>query len=51
MPNIIVVDDDLSIRDMLTGVLRTQGHHVTSAIDGQDGLDLIREKPSRSHIP
>jgi|GEM_PF-837788 PAS domain S-box-containing protein len=45
MPNIIVVDDDLSIRDMLTGVLRSQGHQVTSAIDGQDGLEMIRKNP------
>ncbi|HCR18216.1 MAG TPA: hypothetical protein DIU35_12105 [Candidatus Latescibacteria bacterium] len=35
---------DLSIRDKLTGFLRPQGpHQITSAIDGQDGLDLIRE--------
>ena len=39
---IVVVDDDTGIREMLEGVLRTQGHQVSSASDGDDGLDLIR---------
>ena len=42
MPNIVVVDDDAGIRDMLAGAFRSQGHRVSTAIDGDDGLDLIR---------
>ncbi len=42
MPKIVVVDDDLSIREMLTKALSSQGHHVLPAIDGQDGLEVIR---------
>ena len=42
MPNIVVVDDDSGIREMLEGVLRTQGHQVSTAFDGDDGLETIR---------
>ena len=43
MPSIVVVDDDTGIREMLEGVLRTQGHQVSSASDGDDGLDFLIE--------
>ena len=42
MPKIVVVDDDLSIREMLTSALRMEGHNVVSAIDGQEGLETIQ---------
>ena len=35
---ILVVDDEESVRKLLEAVLRREGYHVESAIDGQDAL-------------
>ncbi len=42
MPRIVVVDDDPSIREMLSSIFQAQGHYVTTAADGQEGLETIR---------
>jgi DNA-binding response OmpR family regulator len=45
MATILVVDDDPSIRQLLTDVLEMDGHDVHLAVDGLDGIrafELIR---------
>ncbi|MEW6051367.1 MAG: sigma-54 dependent transcriptional regulator [Candidatus Zixiibacteriota bacterium] len=44
MPNILVIDDKDSMRNMLTETLREEGHRVDEAEDGKKGLDLVRNK-------
>ena len=44
--NILVVDDDASVRLMLEEVLRKQGHHVIAAENGHEALKLaIKQMP------
>ncbi|PWB73807.1 hypothetical protein C3F09_04910, partial [candidate division GN15 bacterium] len=44
MPNILVVDDKDSMRNMLTETLTEEGHRVDAADDGQKAIDLVRNK-------
>lgn len=41
---VLAVDDDPVIRRLLELNLELEGHEVTTAVDGQDGLDAIREQ-------
>ena len=41
---VLVVDDDREIRDIATMRLEAAGYDVTSAIDGQDGMDMISKQ-------
>ena len=43
MPNILVADDDLSIRQMLRTLLRREGHSVTLAKDGAAALAQLQK--------
>ena len=43
--SILVVDDDDSVRQITVKMLRSGGHTVEQASDGQAALDLIRAKP------
>lgn len=40
---ILVVDDESHIRHVLSLKLRKAGHDVTTAVDGEEGLHLVRE--------
>jgi len=40
--NILIVEDDLATREMLTTLLTTQGFHALSAEDGLEALHLLR---------
>ncbi len=42
MPNILVIDDDESVRDVLSMYFSDEGFSVTLASDGQQGLDLLK---------
>ncbi|MGD0883829.1 MAG: sigma-54 dependent transcriptional regulator [Thermodesulfovibrionales bacterium] len=42
MHRVLVIDDDETVRDVLTTFLRGNGYEVTVAKDGEAGLDLIR---------
>ncbi|MCD6497222.1 MAG: response regulator [Deltaproteobacteria bacterium] len=42
---ILVVDDSAPVRHMVADSLRRQGFDVVTAIDGQEGLDLARNRP------
>lgn len=41
MARILVIDDDPTIRSLCTLALSNQGHEVTTAPDGRDGLALL----------
>ena len=44
--HLLVVDDSAAIRHLVSDCLRRQGFSVTTAIDGQDGIDkALREPP------
>lgn len=45
MAKILIIDDSLSVRNQLGGVLRKAGHEVVEAIDGEDGLEKLVNTP------
>ena len=45
MPKLLLVDDDLSLREFLTIFLRKEGHEVDTASNGQRALEMLQEKP------
>ncbi|MFD7712011.1 response regulator [Streptomyces sp. NPDC059786] len=42
MPRVLIIEDDRAVRDGLRLALRRQGHEVTAAATGEDGLDQLR---------
>lgn len=40
---ILIVEDEKSMNDVLTMLLEEEGHHVSSAFNGKEGLDKIRK--------
>jgi DNA-binding response OmpR family regulator len=44
-PIILVADDEVMIRNLVTILLQQQGYIVLSASDGQEGLELSRKYP------
>ena len=42
--NILVVEDDLDIRELISFNLQNEGHQVFEAKDGEAGIDKAREK-------
>lgn len=40
---ILVVDDDADIREVLSEVLTESGHHVTTATNGLEALQILRK--------
>ncbi|MEC7984304.1 MAG: hybrid sensor histidine kinase/response regulator [Myxococcota bacterium] len=46
-PTILIVDDDPSIREMLSQMIEEAGYQTLQAVDGMDGLEIVqREKPN-----
>ena len=45
MHNILVVDDELSIRQSLKGVLEDEGYHASGSESGEACLELLRQRP------
>jgi two-component system nitrogen regulation response regulator NtrX len=43
MHNILIVDDEQSIRDSLTGILLDEGFSPTTAVNGEEALSRLRE--------
>ncbi len=39
---ILVVDDQSSVRELLTAVLEEDGHEVETAPDGETGVDMLK---------
>jgi DNA-binding response OmpR family regulator len=48
MANILLVDDDTSMRSMVARALTSDGHHVTEASDGDAALDNLARTPGFS---
>lgn len=42
MAKILVIDDDDNVRDLIADTLREDGHVVTVACDGKQGMDRFR---------
>ena len=45
MNKILIIDDDRSLRELLTDYLGRLGHDIVGAPDGQTGLDLLGAGP------
>jgi CheY-like chemotaxis protein len=43
---ILVIDDQVFVRDVLRRLLESAGHRVLLARDGEEGLRLFREQPA-----
>ena len=46
-PLVLVVDDEVMIRNLVTHLLQVQGYLVLSASDGQEALELSRKYPAK----
>lgn len=44
MKQILIVDDEKSIRESITGILQDEGFQTRLAKDGQEGIDAVREE-------
>lgn len=42
---ILVIDDDEAVRDLLDTFFKDQGFDVTTATNGKEGLEILREEP------
>jgi CheY-like chemotaxis protein len=47
---ILVADDDVFVRNLVTILLQGKGYLVLSASDGQEALNLSRKYPGRARI-
>src|SRR5712692_825777 len=46
MPNIVIVDDELSMRQFLTHLFQHDGHAVRAAENGRAAMALLRQQPA-----
>ena len=46
MAHILVIDDEPQIRSLIRVMLESEGHQVTDAADGKQGLRCHRERPA-----
>ena len=46
MPNILVVDDELSMRQFLTHLLQRDGHSIRTAENGRQAMEMLRQHPA-----
>jgi len=42
---VLIVDDSITVREVQRQILRTHGYHAETAVDGQDGLNMLRSAP------
>ena len=45
MAHILIIDDDPDIRDLLSIYLEGEGHVLSHAVNGQDGIDQATQTP------
>ena len=43
-PSILLVEDSITSRTLLRNILTAAGYDVTTAVDGQEGWDLLRQQ-------
>ncbi len=46
MAHVLVVDDDVTVREVVVSYLRADGHQVSEAPDGGDALKAMRDTPA-----
>jgi len=46
MPRVLVVDDDLTVREVVVTYLRAAGYDVDEAADGEGALAMLRDQPA-----
>jgi two-component system response regulator (stage 0 sporulation protein F) len=46
MATILIIDDEEIIRVLLRSALEAEGHEVTEAANGREGLELYRQRPT-----
>lgn len=46
MKRILVIDDDIQVRQLLRQILEREGYQVLDAPDGKKGLELYRQSPT-----
>jgi len=46
MPNILVVDDELGMRQFLTHLFQRDGHSIRTAENGRQAMEMLREHPA-----
>ena len=46
MKRILVIDDDVQVRQMLRQMLEREGYEVVDAPDGKEGIRLYRDEPA-----
>lgn len=45
VPHILIIDDEVQIRDMLTQMLTREGYQVSNASNGKEGMKICHELP------
>lgn len=43
--HILIIDDDVAVREVVRAMLNSEGFEVLTAADGQEGLRLIKNNP------
>src|SRR3989440_1067365 len=46
MPNILIVDDELSMRQFLTHLFQRDGHSIRTAENGRQAMEFLRQQPA-----
>ncbi|HCA57614.1 MAG TPA: Fis family transcriptional regulator, partial [Blastocatellia bacterium] len=46
MPNLLIVDDEQSFRQLLTLIFEGEGHNLRTASNGREALELLAEEPA-----
>ena len=46
MANILIVDDEAYARQLLAGILEAEGHHIGTAVNGQEALQALAGETS-----
>ena len=46
MPNLLIVDDEQSYRQLLTLVFEGDGHQIRTARNGREAVEMLREEPA-----
>src|SRR6202140_3128417 len=46
MPNLLIVDDELSMRQFLTHLFQRDGHSIRAAENGRQAMELLRQQPA-----
>lgn len=50
MAHILVIDDQESMRSIISQMLKDKGHAVTTANDGEEGLNLFNQDPASFNL-